>query len=333
MPCTLFTIDTHTGGEPTRILIGGLPHIPGDTMQAKRRELQTKMDWVRRFLMWEPRGHRDMFGAIITPPVTPGAKFGVVFMDSGGYLNMCGHGAIGVVSAAHYLGWIGAAAMQEPVIIDTPAGTVEAHLRKSPSGQLEVGIANVPSFVAEPSVPILLDDGRSISVTVSFGGSFFALVDAAALGLTLEPAELTQLVDLGMEIRTKVNERVSLLHPLTPEIHSVDLVEFWRSGDEPHSGHNVVIFGDRQVDRSPCGTGTCAKLAHLFATGQIGLNQPYTQSGILGTVFEGVVTGQTQVGSYPAIKPIIYGTAHVTGTHQFIADPSDPFARGFLLAQ
>lgn len=333
MPSTLFTIDTHTGGEPTRIVIGGLPHIPGDTMQAKRQELQSRLDWVRRSLMWEPRGHRDMFGAIITPPVTPGCAFGVVFMDSGGYLNMCGHGSIGVVSAAHYLGWLSSEAQREPIYLDTPAGVVTARVREGAGGAMEVGITNVPAFVAAPSVRIPLDDGRSVEAAIVFGGSFFALVDATDLGFGLQQAELPALVALGREVREKANRLVKLSHPLAPEIDSIDLVEFYRSGPGAEEGQNVVVFGDGQVDRSPCGTGTCAKLAYLHRAGKLGLHQPYRQYGILGTSFEGVLQEETQVGPFQAVRPTIYGSAHVTGTHQFIVDPADPLSRGFLLAQ
>lgn len=333
MPSTLFTIDTHTGGEPTRILIGGLPHIPGESMQAKRRELQTRLDWVRRSLIWEPRGHRDMFGAVITPPVTPGCAFGVVFMDSGGYLNMCGHGSIGVLSAAHYLGWIAPDKLREPLRIDTPAGVIDAWFRTGESGAMEVGITNVPAYVAEPSVLLDLAGGRQVEASIVFGGSFFALVNAAALGFRLVPAELPALVALGREILARANQRVQVSHPLTPEIASVDLVEFWLPGEGVREGRNVVVFGDGQVDRSPCGTGTCAKLAYLHQTGKLAVHQPYRQYGILGTSFEGVIVEETRVGPYPAIRPTIYGSAHVTGTHQFIVDPGDPLARGFLLAQ
>lgn len=326
----VFTIETHTAGQPTRIVVGGLPPIPGDTMQAKRSFMQSHLDWVRQALMLEPRGHKDMFGAIVTPPVSTNSAFGVIFMDTQGYLNMCVHGTIGVVTAAWNLGWI-APENKEPVAIDTPAGTVQAELRKNSDESISVGVRNVAAFVATESVPLTDSKGRSFNATIAFGGSFFALINAADLGVDLSVSMLPALIQQGIEIRQLVNRIIKVQHPLVPEIRSVDLVEFYEVADDHTHGKNVVIFGDGQVDRSPCGTGTCAKLAHLYRLGHIGLGQPYQNTSILNTVFEGRVLEETEVGSFQAIKPIVFGEAHVIGSHQFLVNSTDPFRYGFRL--
>lgn len=326
----IFTIETHTAGQPTRIVIGGLPPITGETMQAKRNFMRSQLDWVRQTMMFEPRGHKDMFGAIVTPPISPTSAFGVIFMDTQGYLNMCVHGTIGVVTVAWNLGWL-SPHTEEPVTIDTPAGTIHAELRQNQDGSISVGVRNVASFVANENLPLTLSSGRRINVTIAFGGSFFALVNAKDSNFDLSPSALPVLIEKGVEIRQLVNRLVEVQHPLIPEIRSVDLVEFYEVADDHTHGSNVVVFGEGQVDRSPCGTGTCAKLAHLYHQRHIAIGQPYRNSSVLGTVFEGRVLGETKVGPFQAIKPVVFGEAYLVGSHQFYVDPLDPFRHGFRL--
>jgi len=325
------TVDAHTAGEPTRIVTGGIPHIPGKTMAEKKEWTQEHLDDLRKMLMWEPRGHGDMFGAILTEPVSPGADMGAIFMDAGGYLDMCGHGSMGAASVLVDTGMISVDGLEDgsekKIILDTPAGTITASVNIQGGASGAVTIRNVPAFYYD-SVAIDLQGFGRIVVDIAYGGNFFALVNVKQLQLTLDGGCLDELKILGLEIRRLVNMAISIVHPGTGKRACVDLTEIYQEGDPDK---NVVIFGRGQVDRSPCGTGTCAKMASLYRSGRLGLSEPYVHMGILKTTFTGRVVGETRVGKMAAIIPEITGHAHITGFHQFAADEKDPFKNGFLL--
>jgi len=293
-------VDTHTAGEPTRVVTGGLPPIPGETMEEKRRWLAEHADGLRRFLLYEPRGHADMFGAILTPPTNPETHFGLVFLDCGGYLSMCGHGTIGAVTALAALGWL-----------DEEEEEVKA-----------ITFRNVPAFYLGP----LKWEGRRLEI--AYGGNLFALVEAREAGLPLTREALPELVRLGMEIRRWVNANHRFQHPATGEPLVVELVEFYEEGDPPR---NVVVFGEGQVDRSPCGTGTCAKMAFLHARRRLRVGEEYRHLGILGTEFVGRIVAETRVGDLPAIVPEVTGSAYVMGFGHLVLEEGDPFPEGFRL--
>lgn len=323
------TVDSHTAGEPTRVITGGVPHIPGETMQAKKQWLQEHFDHLRKTLMWEPRGHQDMFGAILTSPVSTDADVGVIFMDGGGYLDMCGHGSIGTATALVETGMIAIPAPGKDedfnLVLDTPAGKVRAKIQIENSRVTAVTIRNVPAFHYK-TVLLELSDVGKITVHICYGGNFFALVRASDLAIALQPGNIKQLLMRGMEIREKINNENTIIHPGTGKSAQVDLVEIYEDSLQPK---NIVVFGAGQIDRSPCGTGTCAKMALLHEKGRLKLHQPYVHSSLFGTTFTGRLIEETTIGGLRAVVPEIKGRAFITGIHQFVIDREDPFGHGF----
>jgi proline racemase/trans-L-3-hydroxyproline dehydratase len=324
-------VDTHTAGEPTRVVVSGVPFLHG-SMAEKRRQLQEEYDHIRTTLMLEPRGHADMFGAILMAPAHPEADLGVVFMDTGGYLAMCGHGSIGAVVAALATGLVPRQVPETTLLMDTPAGLVRARAESEGDRVAQVSVENVPGFLYRDGVEIELPSG-SLQVDISFGGNFFALVTAESLGLSVQLSDLPELIRRGMEIRSAINEQVEVVHPTKPHIDTVDLVEIYE--ERPEAGvdcRNVVVFGEAQADRSPCGTGTSAKMAAMYAHGQLDLGEPFVNQSIIGTRFIGRLLREESVGEFTAVVPEIAGNAYVTGLQQFVVDPSDPLKTGFHLA-
>lgn len=326
------TVDSHTAGEPTRIIVGGLPPIPGKTMQEKKEFFRKKLDFIRTSLLHEPRGHRDMFGAVITPPVSPGAHLGVFFLDTSGYLTMCGHGTIGVATVALELGMI---AKEEPnthLAIDTPAGLTNVRIRVKDGRVKSATLRNVPSFLFVEDVKVKLPHIGEVAVNIAFGGNFFAIIDASELQLRVDIENLDKLIAAGLQVRKAINTKTKVRHPTAPQISGVDLTEISDNPTNPKAtARNVAIFGDGQVDRSPCGTGTSAKMASLYAKGKLTVNEPFVHESILGTLFEGRLVEVTRVGDFEAVVPEITGYAYITAFNQFVMDPDDPLRYGFRL--
>ena len=267
---TIQAIDSHTAGEATRIVVGGIPNIKGNTMPEKKQYLEDHLDHIRTAIMLEPRGHNDMFGSVMTQPCDPDADFGIIFMDGGGYLNMCGHGSIGAMTVAVETGVV---PMEEPVtkvVMEAPAGIIKGDVKVENGKVQSVSIFNVPAFLYKKDQEVELPGVGKVKFDISFGGSFFAIVHASQLGLKIEPKNAAKLTDMAMELRDIINREIEIQHPTLEHIKTVDLVEIW---DEPTNEKatykNVVIFGQGQVDRSPCGTGTSAKLATLHARGEL----------------------------------------------------------------
>ncbi len=261
-------IDTHTSGEPTRIVLSGLPVIHGKTMAEKQQYMVDHLDHFRILLMQEPRGHKDMFGAILTPPTTNRSQYGLLFIHNSGYVTMCGHATIGITKALIEIGMIPAEEPETSVAFDTPAGVVEGHARVEDGRVVEASVSNVSSFLYAQDVEIDLPGIGKVPVDVSFGGNFFALVPVKALGLTIHPDNAAKLARLGMMIKRAVNEKIKVQHPTERQINRVELTEFYDKPDRsvPVSS-NAIIFGDGQVDRSPCGTGISAAMAMLTGKG------------------------------------------------------------------
>lgn len=329
---SIHAVDSHTMGEPTRIIIGGIPNIPGKTMAEKKLHLEEHMDHLRTATMLEPRGHNDMFGSIITAPVNEEADFGIIFMDGGGYLNMCGHGSIGAVTVAIETGMVAPVEPITEVTMDTPAGIVRAKASVVNGKVKEVSIINVPAFHYKKDVEIEVPEIGKITFDISFGGSFFAIINAKQLGLTVEPKNTQKLTEVGLKIRDIINETVEIKHPTLSHIKTVDLVEIYDAPTHPDADYkNVVIFGQGQVDRSPCGTGTSAKMATLYSKGELKENEPFIYESILGTLFKGRVVGTTDIAEYKGIIPEITGSAYITGFNHFVIDPEDPVKYGFIL--
>ena len=272
-----------------------------------------------------------MLGAAITEPVSGKADVGVLFIDAGGYLDMCGHGTIGVATALIETGLIEPQHPLTTVTIDTPAGLVNAVAKMKGNRVEEVTVKNVASFLYKKGVQINLDGKEPVTVDISYGGNFFALIDAKQLGLTIEPGNIDTLRKVGMELLDKVNASVKVKHPFL-DIDRVGLIEIYQKIADNHF-KNIVIFGDGQFDRSPCGTGTSAKIAALYAEGKIGKGQVLQNESILGSIFKGKIVDVAKVGDYDAIVPEITGSAWITGFNHQVMDAEDPFKHGFAIGR
>ncbi|HVU10503.1 MAG TPA: proline racemase family protein [Phototrophicaceae bacterium] len=328
------TIDAHTAGEPLRIITSGFPELPGSTILEKRQYARQHYDHLRKTLMWEPRGHADMYGCILTPPVTPDGDVGVLFMHNEGFSTMCGHGIIGLVKVGVETGFFPAQGTQTIVKIDTPAGRVTATAHRRDDGHVErVSFRNVPSFLLERDLRVQVEGLGTVTCDIAFGGAFYAYVDADSVGMKIAPENQRALIDVGMRIKRAVMASYQIVHPDgNPDLnflYGTILVKRFTQG-AVHS-RNVCIFAEGEVDRSPTGTGVSGRLAIHYARGELGLNEPITIESLISTPFTGRVVETAQVSGLPAIIPEVSGTAFITGKHTFLIDPDDPLKAGFLL--
>src|SRR6266852_5943923 len=321
------SIDAHAAGEPLRIVTGGLPPLPGNTILEKRRYMQQHLDYIRKALMWEPRGHRDMYGAVLIQPVTPEADLGVLFMHNEGYSTMCGHGIIALVTTLLETGALPAKGLQTAVNLDTPAGLVRATAHLDSSGHVEqVSFLNVPSFLYTRDVEIELPEYGRLTVDIAFGGTFYVFIAAEQVGLKVTPENTEQLVTAGEAIKKAVNGTMSINHPIEADLSFVYGTILTDVPENPeHYSRNVCVFANGEVDRSPTGTGVSARLALHHAKGEIVDGQQILIESILGaaSTFSGRIVGRAQVGPYEAIVPEVSGKAFITGLHEFIIDPRD----------
>ncbi|HGM3507255.1 TPA: proline racemase [Clostridioides difficile] len=325
-------IDSHTAGEATRIVVGGIPNIKGNSMPEKKAYLEENLDYLRTAIMLEPRGHNDMFGSVMTQPCCPDADFGIIFMDGGGYLNMCGHGTIGAMTAAIETGVVPAVEPITHVVMEAPAGIIRGDVTVVDGKAKEVSFLNVPAFLYKEGVEVDLPGVGTVKFDISFGGSFFAIIHASQLGLKIEPQNAGKLTELAMKLRDIINEKIEIQHPTLAHIKTVDLVEIYDEPTHPEATYkNVVIFGQGQVDRSPCGTGTSAKLATLHAKGELKVGEKFVYESILGTLFKGEIVEETKVADFNAVVPKITGSAYITGFNHFVIDEEDPLKHGFIL--
>jgi proline racemase len=311
------TVDYHTAGEPFRIVSGGVGPIPGKTMLEKRRHAQERLDRIRRLLVNEPRGHADMYGGFVTDPVAPGSDLGVLFFHNAGFSTACGHGTIALATWAIESGVL---EPRERLAIDVPSGTldVEASVR---DGRVErVAFVNVPSYVALEGVP-----AAGAEADVAFGGAFYAFVEAHRFGLSVEPRNLPRFIELGRRIKAEIEAAHDVVHPLEAELNGIYGVVF------VDGRRNVTVFADGEVDRSPCGSATSARLALLDSTGRLERGATFVHESIIGTRFEARVVSDAEVAGTPAVLTEVAGSAHLTGFHQFVLDPDDPLGDGFLL--
>jgi proline racemase len=332
------TLDAHAAGEPLRLIVEGFPSPKGRTMLEKRAWVKKHADHVRRALMLEPRGHADMYGAVLTEPVTPGADAGVLFMHNEGYSTMCGHGIVAVTTMVIERGLIHP---REPhtIVYDAPAGPVRARAQVGAGADGgegtprvdRVAFDNVPSFVFAPGVPVRAG-GRDLKVDVAFGGAFYAILDAEAAGLAVTPARLPDLRRVGMEIKRAVEAALTVVHPLDRGLNGIYGTIFTGPPERSDADlKNVTIFADAEVDRSPCGTGTGAVMAVLDAMGLMPQGRAFGHESLIGTLFNGRITGRTRVGDFDAILPELEGSAWITGEHVFLVDDEDPLRAGFRL--
>lgn len=324
-------VDSHTEGMPTRVVIGGVAPIDGNTMEERRQWFMANADHVRTLLMHEPRGHSAMSGAILQPPTRPDADWGVLYIEVTGCLPMCGHGTIGVVTVLVETGMVPVTEPITTVRLDTPAGLVVADVVVDDGRAMSVTIRNVPSFVTALDRTVAVPGFGDVRYDMAFGGNFYAIVELDQLGVVYGQEHARELLDGGMRIMHEINATEPPVHPAEPGIHGCHHVQLVAPGsDATHSRHAMVI-APGYFDRSPCGTGTSARVAQLHARGQLALHTDFVNQSLLGTHFVGRAVEATTVAGLPAIVPTITGSAWVTGTSQLFLDDRDPFPHGFLL--
>jgi proline racemase len=321
---TVSTADYHTAGEPFRIVTGGVPPLKGQTILEKRRYALEHLDHIRQLLVNEPRGHADMYGGFVTEPEDDDAQLGVVFFHNAGYSTACGHGTIALVTWAIESAVVAAEGPSIELMVDVPSGRLKT-IASIESGRVRsVRFRNVPSFVRFDALPVKVA-GKQLEVPVAFGGAFYAIVPAESVGLPVEPAFLTRFVELGREIKTQMDSGHQISHPLQPQLEGLYGVIF-TSGQR-----NVTVFADGEIDRSPCGSGTSARLALLDRRGELARGTSFMHESVIGTRFSARVVGEARVGEFPAVITEVEGSAHLTGYHQFVLDPEDPLGTGFLI--
>jgi proline racemase len=335
------TIDAHAAGEPLRLIVGGFPSPLGKTMLDKREWVRRHADHLRRALMLEPRGHADMYGAILTEPVSPGSHAGILFMHNEGYSTMCGHGIVAVTTIALERGLLMPGGDGTAVVYDSPAGTIRARARMASSARTadgadgcrveSVAFLNVPSFVLYGGLTVKLGS-RQLRADVAFGGAFYAIVDSEAVGLPIDVPHLPELRRAGMAIKDAIEAAQTIVHPTDAGLKGIYGTIFTGPpSDDGADLRNVTIFADAEVDRSPCGTGTAAVMAVIDAMGLLGEERPFVHESLIGTRFKGRVTARTVVGECQAIVPEIEGSAWITGEHTFVIDERDPLKNGFRI--
>ena len=336
LPSRISTTDYHTGGEPFRIVADPPVPIPGRTV-ADRRARAIEDDDVqalRAVLCSEPRGHADMYGGFIVPPDDDGADLGVLFWHKDGFSTACGHGTIALGVWAVETGRVAAPQTGSvDVVIDVPSGRVTARVHRAGGRVVAVDFVNVPSWVVARDVPVTTSRGE-VQVTVAYGGAIYATLPAARLGLTVTPDRLVDLVGLGREIKWALNEEEVAVHPTDPRLNGIyGTIWFDDLGDTDGQVHqrNVTVFADGEVDRSPCGSGTCARLAVLATEGRVGAGAVLRHESIVGSTFTGTVLDTVDVDGRAAVVPQVTGTAYRTGEHVFSVDPDDPLVPGFVL--
>ena len=316
------TTDYHTGGEPFRIVTGGVDEPRGATILERRRDALERLDPVRRLLVYEPRGHADMYGCFVVPPNDPGADLGVVFFHNAGYSTACGHGTIALVTWALDEGIVERHEGENHVVVDVPSGRLETWAQVEGGRVRSVRFRNVPAFVWAEGLE--LGDRK---VDIAFGGAFYGSLEER-----VEPAELPRLIELGRELKREIQSWQHIEHPLEPELRDVYGVIFWQEeGEDPLTQRNVTVFADGEVDRSPCGSGTSARLALLDRSGRLPRGAELRHRSIVGSEFSARVVGEADVAGIHAVVTEVEGSAFRTGEHVFELDPDDPLGDGFLL--
>jgi proline racemase len=323
-------VDSHTEGMPTRVITSGVGTLPGATMADRRRYLMNERDDLRTLLMTEPRGHSAMSGAILQPPTRSDADVGVVFIEVSGCLPMCGHGTIGTATVLVETGLV---PVKEPITdirIETPAGLVHAAVRVTDGHACSVTFQNVPAYLHLRDAQVSIDAVGSVTLDIAWGGNFYAILPAASVGLDVRPEQHDELIRIGLRIIDAVNEQLEFAHPEQADIAECKHV-ILTSPDRDAS--SAVVIHPGWIDRSPCGTGTSARMAQLATRGELGLDTDYVHKSLIGSTFTGRLVEQTTVGPYQAFVPTITGRAWITGLASYLLDPDDPFPAGFQIGQ
>jgi len=327
------TVEMHAGGEPLRVITGGLPHIPGETILGKRQYFKEHYDYIRTGLMWEPRGHNDMYGAILTEPVTGDGDLGVFFLHNEGYSTMCGHAIVALTKLVLETGYVRKEGRYPEIRFDTPAGRVTARGHLDENGKvLRSSFLNVPSFTLIREESIDVHGIGRVDFDVAFGGAFYAFVDAMDIGIDPDARKYGQLIDYGMRIKQAVSGNFNIIHPLEPDLGFLYGTIFTGDPyDYHHHSRHVCVFADGQIDRSATGTGVSARASLLLESKELHTGETITIESILGTTMDVSIQSITRVEDYRAVIPEVSGTAWVTGKNEFWLDPDDPLQKGFLL--
>ncbi len=328
------TIDAHTAGEPIRVVTSGFPVIAGRTMLEKKRTLAEEFDSLRKLIMLEPRGHNDMFGAILTPPVTPDGHFGVLFTHNKGQGTMCGHGTLGVAKVVAETGMVPTVEGENTIRLDAPAGRVVATVWMEGGRATDVSFENVPAFLYRDRVRVSLDGVGEIEIAICYAGAFYVFANARDLGLAIERNQLDALRARGMQLKQLINRDVRVVHPEHPDIKDIYgtiLISESVPNAQGWEGSNVCVFAEGAIDRSPCGTGTSARMALLHARGMMKPGQKLLHRSILGTEFTGTILEETPVADVRGIRSRVAGLAWIVGFNQLVLDPDDPLPEGFQL--
>nr|WP_315484225.1 proline racemase family protein [uncultured Undibacterium sp.] len=325
------TLDCHTGGEPLRIVTGGFPKLSGTSILAMRRDCLENYDYLRTALMFEPRGHADMYGALITPAERSDSHFGALFMHNEGYSTMCGHAIIALTKTAIEAGVVAITMPKTAIKIDVPCGQIHAYAELNKDGIQHIYFDNVPSFVAALDQQVEVEGIGVITYSLAYGGAFYAYVDASSIGLSLEANNHRQIIDFGRRIKQAVMASIEVVHPFESDLSFLYGTIFSAPSGTPgvHS-RNVCIFAEGELDRSPTGSGVSGQAAILHARGQIEIGQTLTIESILGSQFQVSVQSTLEYGDHKAVIPRVQGSAHVTGKNTFYIDPADPLQHGFL---
>lgn len=328
-------VDSHTEGEPARVIVGGVPPIPGNTFKEKWLWAKQNLDELRTMLMFEPRGSNIMSGSILTAPVTPGADIGVIYIEVSGFLPMCGHGTIATCTVLVETGIVEPKEPYTDITLDTPAGLVKAHIRVQDGAVQDVTIQNVPSFLYKSDLVVDVPTLGQVKMDISYGGNFYAIVPAESVGLELTPTYSKEIIRKGSLIRDAIfDQGIEVVHPENPEINRCSHVRFISPSPTPGvTTRNAVLYSAEGIDRSPCGTGTSAELAYRYSKGLQRLDEEMVSESIIGSVFYGNMVKETRVGSLTAIIPSIRGRAFISGIQQFVLDPRDPWPHGFFLGE
>jgi len=326
------TIDAHTEGEPLRIVLSKYPELKGKTLLEKRTDAQNHHDELRKALIWEPRGHADMYGAIIVEPDSTGADFGVIFIHNEGYSTGCGHAVIALTKVFVETGLIPMNEPETEVKMDVPSGFIKSYAKVKNGQVTGVRFENVPSFVQSLETKIDVPSLGPINYDLAFGGAFYAFVDVAQLGLDCTPEYQNKLIEIGMKIKHAIMDSVEMVHPLEPDMNFLYGTIFTSALKDPnHHSRNVCIFAEGEVDRSPTGTGVSARAAILHAKGEIKVGESIIIESIIGSTFSVKVVATTTFGNYDAVIPEVSGNAYITGKNTFWINPEDPLKGGFIL--
>jgi len=326
---TFFCIDGHTAGNPVRLVAGGAPLLKGDSMSARRQDFLERFDWIRTGLCFEPRGHDMMSGGFLYPPTKPDADIGILFIETSGCLPMCGHGTIGMVTFGLEHGLI-QPAVPGQLRIEVPAGTIDVRYTSEGDKVTAVKITNVPAYVAQRGIAVDIDGIGPLTIDVAYGGNFYAIIEPQGGYTGLDALDAARLVELSGRIRQAIRARYEPVHPLDPTIRGVSHI-LWADAPlaDGSDGRNAVFYGDKAIDRSPCGTGTSARLAHLAATGRLSVGDSFVHESYIGSRFIGRVEAETMVADRPAIIPSVEGSAIATGFNTIWIDRADRFWEGF----